>query len=87
MDRPCYEITFTGDDVVDILEQIIKWLEGQEHIFVKSIIYSGNLDCVKVIYEGFPDSDPMMRKYWEQNTGRPHPNRELGELVVEVDPR
>ncbi|KKN16365.1 hypothetical protein LCGC14_0976600 [marine sediment metagenome] len=78
MDRPCYEKTLVGfNGEVELLEQAIEWIKQQDHIFIKEVIYRpGEQDCVHIIYEGFPDTDPMMMKYWEQERGETHPNRE-----------
>ncbi len=77
MDRPCYEKTFAGyGDVAELLKQAAEWIEQQDHIFIKQVLYQpGGQDCVHIVYEGFPDTDPVMMKYWEQEMGRPHPNR------------
>ena len=77
MDRPCYEKVFAGSDEPEyLLKKAIGWLKLHNGIFVKEIIYlPGEMNNLTIFYEGFPDTDLHMMEYWEQETGKRHPNR------------
>ena len=77
IDRPCYEKIFGGIEEPEyFLRKAIKWLGAHENIFVKEILYRpGEMNELTIYYEGFPDSDPCMMEYWEQETGKIHPKR------------
>lgn len=79
MDRPCYRKTFVGfADEIELLEKAIEWLRNKENIIVTEMLYRpSEQNCLDIIYECFPDTDPVMMEYWEQEMGKRHPNREI----------